>query len=168
MKEIQVEKVTLNIGTGKPGAELEKALKLLQALAGKKPVETKTVKRIPTWGLRPGLSIGAKVTLRGKEAEEMLKRLLQAVEHKLRNYQIGKDGNFAFGVKEYIDIPGMKYNMEIGMMGLEAAVTLRRAGFSIRRRKIKPKKLPDRHKIHKDETKMFLQTKYNVKFDEEK
>jgi len=168
MKEIKIEKVTLNIGTGKPGPQLEKALKLLQQISGKKPVEAKTVKRIPTWGLRPGLAIGAKVTLRGKEAEELLKRLLQAIDSKMHSYKIGKDGNFAFGIKEYIDIPGIKYDMDIGMLGLEAAVSLKRAGFSIKRRKIRPKKLPVRHKIHKDETKLFLQEKYGVKFDEEK
>ncbi|MBU2637550.1 MAG: 50S ribosomal protein L5 [Nanoarchaeota archaeon] len=168
MKEIRIEKVTLNIGVGKPGPELEKALKLLKQISGKKPVETKTVKRIPTWGLRPGLSIGAKVTIRGKEAEEVLKRLLNAIDYRMHSYKIGKDGNFAFGVKEYIDIPGMKYDMEIGMIGLEAAVTLKRAGFGIRRRKVMPRKLPDRHRIHKEETKLFLREKYNVKFDEEK
>lgn len=168
MKEIRIEKVTLNVGVGKPGPELEKALKLLQQITGAKPVETKTTKRIPTWGVRPGLSLGAKVTLRGKEAEELLKRLLTAVDHKMHGYKIGKDGNFAFGVKEYIDIPGMKYDMTIGMMGLEAAVTLKRAGFSIRRRKVMPKKLPDRHRIHKEETKSYLKEKFNVVFDEEK
>ncbi|MFH1065054.1 MAG: 50S ribosomal protein L5 [Nanoarchaeota archaeon] len=168
MKEIKIEKVTLNIGTGKPGPQLEKALKLLQQISGKKPVEAKTVKRIPTWGLRPGLAIGAKVTVRGKEAEELLGRLLQAIDNKMHSYKIGKDGNFAFGIKEYIDIPGIKYDMDIGMLGLEAAVSLKRAGFSIKRRKIRPKKLPVRHKIHKDETKLFLQQKFNVKFDEEK
>lgn len=168
MKEIRIEKVTLNIGVGKPGPELEKALKLLNEITGKKPVEAKSSKRIPTWGVRPGLSIGAKVTIRGKEAEELLKRLLNAIDYRLHSYKIGKDGNFAFGIKEYIDIPGMKYNMDIGMLGLEAAVTLQRAGFGIRRRKAKPRKLPGRHRIHKEETKSFLKEKYNVKFDEEK
>lgn len=168
MKEIRIEKVTLNIGVGKPGPELEKALKLLKQITGKKPVETKSDKRIPTWGLRPGLSIGAKITLRGREAEELLRRLLNAIDYRLHSYKIGRDGNFAFGIREYIDIPGMKYDMDIGIIGLEAAVTLKRAGFRVRRRKVKPRKLPERHRIHKEETKSFLKEKYNVKFDEEK
>ncbi|MDD4878591.1 MAG: 50S ribosomal protein L5 [Candidatus Nanoarchaeia archaeon] len=168
MKEIKVEKITLNIGTGKPGPQLEKAVKLLELIAERKPVEAKTQKRIPTWALRPGLSIGTMVTLRGKQAEELLKRLFQAIDNKMHSYKIGKDGNFAFGIKEYIDIPGIKYNMDIGMMGLEVAVTLKRAGFRLKKRKIMPRKLPDRHKIHKDETKLFLQQKYGIKFDEEK
>lgn len=168
MKEIKVEKITLNIGTGKPGPQLDKAVKLLELIAGRKPVEAKTQKRIPTWALRPGLSIGTMVTLRGKEAEELLKRLFQAIDNRMHSYKIGKDGNFAFGIKEYLDIPGIKYNMDIGMFGLEVAVTLKRAGFRVKRRKIRPRKLPDRHKIHKDETKLFLQQKYGIKFDEEK
>lgn len=166
MKEIKVEKVTLNIGTGKPGPELEKALKLLAAITGKKPVEAKSVKRIPTWGVRPGLSIGAKITVRGKDAEELLKRVLQAIDFKMPLYKIAKDGNFAFGIKEYIDIPGMKYDMDIGMLGLEAAVTLRRAGFRIKKRKLRPRKIPARHRISKEDTKKYLQEKYNMKFEE--
>lgn len=166
MKEIKVEKVTLNIGTGKPGPELEKALKLLAAITGKKPVEAKSVKRIPTWGVRPGLSIGAKITVRGKDAEELLKRVLQAIDFKMPFYKIAKDGNFAFGIKEYIDIPGMKYDMDIGMLGLEAAVTLRRAGFRIKKRKLRPRKIPARHRISKEDTKKYLQEKYNMKFEE--
>ncbi len=78
MKNIRIEKLTLNIGTGKPGPELEKAKKLLSMIAGRVAVETKTNKRIPGWGLRPGLSIGCKVTLRGEPAKELLGRLIKA------------------------------------------------------------------------------------------
>ncbi|RME55507.1 50S ribosomal protein L5 [Candidatus Woesearchaeota archaeon] len=167
MKEIQVEKVTLNIGTGKPGPELEKALKLLEQITGVKPVETKTQKRIPSWSLRPGLSIGAKVTLRGEKAVEVLKRLLDAVEYYIPSKKFDNEGNFSFGIKEYIDIPGMKYNMDIGIMGLEVAVTLKRPGFRIKRRMIKTKKIPRRHRISKEEAIKFMQENFNVKTEQE-
>ena len=52
-------------------------------MSGAKPVPTKTNKRIPTWEIRPGLQIGCKVTLRGKKAEELLKRLLEAKDKSL-------------------------------------------------------------------------------------
>ncbi len=164
MKEIKVEKVTLNIGTGKPGPELEKALKLLNKISGRKPCETKTKKRIPTWGIRPGLSIGCKVTLRGEEAEKLLQRLLTAVEHKIDPRKIDASGNLSFGVKEYLDIPGVDYDISIGIIGLDVAVTLQRPGFRIKRRKLRVKTIGSPHKITKEESQAFFENKFNVKF----
>ena len=83
MKNIQIEKVTLNIGAGKEQTRLEKGIKLLKMISGREPIKTITNKRIPGWGLRPGLPIGCKVTLRKKEAEEIIKRTLDAKEFKL-------------------------------------------------------------------------------------
>ena len=79
MKEIRIEKITLNIGTGKPGPELDKAKILLEKISGRKSIETKTTKRIPGWKIRPGLPIGAKVTLRGKKAVEVLSNELKSL-----------------------------------------------------------------------------------------
>ena len=166
MKDIQIEKVTLNIGAGKPGVELEKATTLLNELTGKKPVETKTQKRIPGWSLRPGLSIGAKVTLRGKDAEEMLKRLLEAVDLILPPKRFDNEGNFSFGIREYIDIPGTKYNLDIGIIGLEVAVTLKRPGLRIKKRALRKRKLPRRHRISKEDAINYIKEKFNVDFGE--
>ena len=77
MKEIKVAKLTLNIGAGKNEDLLKKGLILLKKLSPLVPVKTFTQKRIPGWGLRPGLAIGCKVTVR-KNPEELLKRLLVA------------------------------------------------------------------------------------------
>lgn len=166
MKEIKIEKLTLNIGTGKPGPELEKALKLLNTISGKKPVETKTKKRIPTWGVRPGLVIGCKVTLRGKKAEELLETLFQAVDHKLNLRKIDTHGNLSFGIKEYLDIPGVEYDISVGIIGLDVAITLKRPGYRIKHRKIKTKSIGNKHKITKEESQAFFEEKYKVKFGE--
>ena len=162
MKQIRIEKLTLNIGTGKPGPELEKAKKLLAMITNRTPIETKTQKRIPGWGLRPGLSIGTKVTIRGKEAKELLGRLLKAVENNLNPRSFDNNGNFSFGVPEYIDIPGVKYNMEIGIIGLSAAVTLSRPGFRIKLRSLYPKTIPARHRINKVEAMDFVKQSYGT------
>ena len=167
MKQIRVEKATLNIGIGQAGDNLEKAARLLNKITNKKPIQTKTQKRVPTWGLRPGLPIGCKVTLRKKEAEELLKRLFSAVENKLDPKNFDKEGNFSFGVKEYIDIPGAEYEPEIGIIGLEAAVTLGRPGFRLKRRKVKTKKIPTKNRISKEEAIKFIQEKFNVKVGED-
>ena len=162
MQKIKVEKISLNIGTGGPGVELEKALKLLAKITNKKPVETKTKKRIPTWGLRPDLAIGARVTLRGKEAVELLKRLFNAVDDELPSSKFDNEGNFAFGVPEYINIPGVTYDAALGIVGFEVAVTLQRPGFRIKRRKIKQKKIPKKHRITKDQAIEFIKKEFGV------
>ena len=162
MREIRIEKITLNIGVGQPGDNLDKAVKLLNAIANSKVVRTKTLKRIPTWGIRPKLQIGCKVTLRKEKAEELLVRLLKAVDNKINPNKFDKFGNFSFGIPEYLDIPNVSYDVEIGIIGLEVAVTLERAGYRVKKRKHKRSKISARHIITKDEAIHFLQNKFNV------
>ena len=90
MQEIKIEKVTLNIGVGGTGDKLEKASRLLTTITKAKPVKTRTMKRIPTWGVRPKLEIATKVTLRGEVAEGVLKRLLVAVNNTLAESKFDK------------------------------------------------------------------------------
>lgn len=167
MKSIRVEKVTLNIGVGSPGDKLEKALKLLKSISGAKPVATTTMKRIPTWGVRPNLQIAAKITVRGKAAEELLVRLLHAVDNKLPKRKFDKFGSFSFGIPEYIDIPGVNYDASIGVIGLEVAVTLSRPGFRIKRRTVQRKKISGKHKITAEEAMDFVRNKFKIQVGEE-
>lgn len=167
MKQIKVEKVTLNIGTGGPGDVLDKAQKLLNKLTNHKSVTTKSKKRIPTWNLRPGLEIGCKVTLRGKEAEELIIRLLAAKENRLKPTNFDSTGNVSFGISEYLDIPGIEYDPAIGIIGLEAAVTLMRPGFKIKLRKKERKKIPVKSKITKEEAIDFMKIKFKIEIGEE-
>lgn len=167
MREIRIEKLTLNMGAGEAGAKLEKYEKLLNAITGKKPIQIISNKRIPTWQVRPGLAIGTKVTIRGKAAEELLKRLLTAVDNNLKPKSFDNQGNISFGIPEYIDIPGMEYIVEIGIVGLEVAVTLERPGFRIKKRKLNKKKVPSKHRISAEDAKAFMKSNYSVKLGEE-
>lgn len=169
MTKIRIEKVTLNIGAGKDTAKLEKGMKLLNNLTGMKPVKTVTQKRIPTWGIRPGLPIGCKVTIRGKKSIEILSNLLHAKEYTLNETQFDDNGNVSFGIPEYIDIKGVKYDPEIGVIGLEVCVTLEKPGFRIKRRKLKKKKkISSRHRIKKKNAIEFMKKEFNIKIREEK
>jgi large subunit ribosomal protein L5 len=163
MRNIRIEKVTLNIGAGKDQVRLENGLKLLQVITGRTPIKTFTNKRIPTWGLRPGLPIGCKVTLRGDIAKSVLKRLIEAKNYLINDSQFDNFGNFSFGIKEYIDIAGVKYDPKMGVIGLEASVTLERPGFRIRRRSLLNKSIPKRHCISKQEAIDFMKKEYNLK-----
>jgi len=162
MRGIRVEKVTLNVGAGKDQAKLEKGMLLLRNVSGINPVKTFTNKRIPSWGLRPGLPIGCKLTLRKKKADEILLKLLDAKDNKLNLRQFDKEGNIAFGIHEYIDIPGVRYDPKIGIMGLEVCVTLERPGFRIKKRRIMKRKISKKHRIKKEEVLEFMKKKFNV------
>lgn len=163
MKEIRIEKITLNVGIGEAGNKLDKAVLMLKKLTGTKPILTSSQKRIPTWGVRPGLTIGAKVTLRGKKAEEMLKRLLDSKENTLLEKNFDEEGNLSFGIPEYIEIPEIEYIVEVGIIGLEVSVTLEKPGFRIKRRKYQQKRIPKKHRITKKEAIDFIKQKYNMK-----
>lgn len=162
MKNIRVEKVTLNIGAGKDQAKLEKGLALLKSITNNTPVKTITNKRIQEWGLRPGLPIGCKLTLRKDKAIRLLPKLLDAVDNRIRERQFDDNGSIAFGIHEYIEIPGVKYDPKIGIMGLEVCVTLERAGYRIKRRRLLARRIPLRHRISRQDAIDFMTKNFNT------
>jgi large subunit ribosomal protein L5 len=161
MKQIKICKVTLNIGVGEAGDKLTKAMKLLKSITNMTPVQTQSMKRIPTWGIRPKLAIATKVTIRGKKAEELLDRLFIGVDKKISESKFDKFGNLSFGIPEYINIPDVQYDVDVGIIGFDVAVTLERAGYKIKRRRLK-NNIPARHRITKEEAIKFIQDKFNV------
>ncbi|MFH0868470.1 MAG: 50S ribosomal protein L5 [Candidatus Woesearchaeota archaeon] len=166
MRQVSIEKVTLNIGAGKDQAKLDKGMKVITSIAGSTPVKTFTKKRIQEWGLRPGLPIGCKLTLRKKNALELLKRLLEAKDNMLQESNFDNEGNISFGISEYIDIPGVKYDPDIGIMGLQVCITLRRNGFRIKRRAVKRCAIPKKNRINREESVDFMKNTFNLKIEE--
>lgn len=163
---IKVGKVTVNIGVGSSGEELEKAEKLLEKLCGQKPVRTISTKRIPEWGIRKKQPIGVKVTLRGKKALEFLNKALDAKERKIKSSQFDENGNFAFGVSEYIELPDVKYDPSIGIFGFDVCVTLEKNGYRIKRRKRQKSKIPKKHKLTKEEAIKWVKDNLKVEVEE--
>ncbi len=160
MRNIKIEKIILGIGA--QGDDLEKAMRLLKLLSGREPTKRASSKRIPTWGVRPGLEIGAMVTIR-KNSEEVLKKMLLAIDNVLKKKQISEN-NFSFGIKEYLEIPGMDYQRDIGIMGLDVTVVFKRAGRRVRLKKIKKGKIPKRQVITREEIIKFMEDKFQTKF----
>jgi large subunit ribosomal protein L5 len=159
---ISIEKVTVNIGVGGAGEKLEKAKKLLEKLTGQKPIEAVAKKRIPTWNVRPGLAIGAKVTLRGKKAIDFLNLALDAVDRKVKESNFDSMGNFSIGIHEYIDMPGFKYDPEIGILGFDVCATIQKWGYRVKKRKRKTSKVPRRHAVTKAEAMEYFKKNFNV------
>ena len=166
MREIRLAKVTVNMGAGQEAAKLEKCKKIMHTLTRKKIVVTSTHKR-STFGVPKGKPIGAKTTLRGQEAIEFLKKVLQALENRLGESQFDSSGNFSFGIHEYINIPGIKYDPDVGILGMDVAVTLERPGFRVRKRRLRPGKIGKAHLITRKEAMEWTRKNLGVEVTKE-
>jgi large subunit ribosomal protein L5 len=162
MRKIFIEKVILSAGA--TGDNLEKATKLLEMLSKKKAQKIASTKRIPDFSVRPGLEVGVNVTLRGKEAQEILKRLLGAINNSLSEDQIAEN-SFSFGVHEYIEIPGIEYQRDIGIRGLNATVVFARPGLRVKRKKIKSGKIPKKQYVTEEEIIEYMEENFDTEFE---
>jgi large subunit ribosomal protein L5 len=162
MKEVKIAKVTANIGVGESGDKLQRAEKLLEELTGQKPARGVAMATHPEFGVKRYSPIGTKVTLRKKIAVDFLKKALEAVENKVQRKQYDMHGNLSFGIHEYIEMPGAKYDPDIGMFGLDVSVNLERPGYRISRRKKHPAKIPARSRITKEESVEFFKKNFGV------
>jgi len=164
MREIVLEKVTVNINIGNDRIGMERAKKLLQKITNRTPVPNQAKRRIATWSIRPGLAIGYKVTLRGNEAIKFLEWILKSKGNLIKDSSLNEYGNFSIGVAEYLDLIGIKYDADIGVLGFELSVTFARKGNRVKYKFFKPGRIPKRHKTTKEEVKEYLLKKFNVKF----
>lgn len=161
MKEAKIDKVVVNIGVGQPGEEMTKAKTVLESLTESKAVKTKAKVKLPAFSIRPGLEIGLKTTLRGQKAEDFLKRVLEANEKKIKARSFDERGNFGLGVKEHIDLPGVKYDPRYGIWGMDVLVTLERPGARVKRRKIRPNKIRKGY-LTRQEAIDYIKERYGV------
>lgn len=163
MEDIVIDKVVLNIGVGQAGERLNKAARVLEMLTDHKPVFTTSKKTIRDFNIRKGLTIGTKVTLRGKSAEDFLHKAFYARENKIHHYSFDKQGNAYFGVPDYTEFKGMKYDPDIGIFGMDVAVVLKkRGGYRITKRRIGKQSLPLKLKIKREDSMKFVSDKFGV------
>ena len=161
MRTVKVEKVILSAGA--TDKDLEKAKRLLELITGMKPQVIASSKRIPDFGVRPGLEVGTRVTVRGKKALDLLRQILGALDNTLRSKQVS-DNHFSFGIKEYIEIPEMEYQREIGIRGFNATVVFARSGLRVARRKIKAGKVSKKQVVTKEEIIKFMEDNFKTVF----
>jgi large subunit ribosomal protein L5 len=160
MKEIRLEKVVLNMGVGKSGDAIEIGKKALDQISGKKSSSRNAKATQRDWGVRKGEPIGVAVTVRGKDTTALL---LEAKGNQIKSSSFDNFGNVSFGILEHIDIPEVKYDPKIGILGLDVAVSLTRPGFNIRLRSKHKAKIGKSHKISSTEAKSFLSKEFGVK-----
>jgi len=162
MRELYVEKVVVNIGVGEAGERLVKAQKVLEMVTGQKSVQTisKTINR--DLGIRKGMPLGCKVTLRGEAATEFIERALPIREMRVPIYSFDQEGNMSFGITDYTDFDGMKYDPEIGIFGMDISVVLRRPGNRITKRALLKRRIPKDHRVNRDEAIQYMKDKFKV------
>ncbi len=162
MKKISLDKVVLNMGLGKSGDVIEVAKKALQQISGKMPSSREAKESQRDWGVRKGEPIGVAITVRGEEAKELLKRLFEAKGNQVKGKSFDNFGNYSFGINEHIDIPGVKYDPKIGILGLGISVTLTRPGYNIRLRSKHKARIGKNHVIKSEEAKDYLIKEFGV------
>ena len=163
MKKISLSKVILNMGIGKSGEPIEIGKKALEQITGKKANARNAKKSQRDWGIRKGEPIGVAVTVRGNDATKLLKKLLEAKDNQIKERAFDNEGNLSFGIKEHIDIPEIKYDPKIGILGLEVSVSLARPGFNIKLRSKRKTKVGKNHRIAKNDAIKFLTEEFGVK-----
>jgi len=151
MREPRISKVTVNMGVGEGGEKLDKAENLLRELTGQQPVRRSAKATNQTFGIRKGLPIACKVTLRGRRAEEFLKKALYAVDNRIKKSSFDRQGNLSFGIGEHINLPEVKYDPQVGIFGMDVSVTIERPGYRVKKRKIQSTKPGKRHLMTRED-----------------
>jgi large subunit ribosomal protein L5 len=162
MLKPRIEKVVVNLNVGKSGEPLEKANKVLKEITGQTPVKKKAKKTIRDFGIREGESIAVVVTLRHEKAVEFLKKILPVIDNKISQSSFDEHGNFAFGLKEHIEIPGVKYDPEIGIFGMDVCVSVNRPGQRIKIRRRQNKHIGLKHMLTPEESIVFVKQTLGV------
>lgn len=165
MRRINVDKVVINVGVGKSGEPIEKAKNALLELTSHQPAVRGAKKTVRDFGIHKGEPIGVVVTLRRGPAIEFLKRVIAAKRNVLKASSFDNFGNISLGIHEHIDIPGTKYNPDIGIFGMDINVVLSRPGYRIARKSRKSSKIGKTHRINRDEAIEFFKQEYRVKVE---
>jgi large subunit ribosomal protein L5 len=165
MKEIRIGKVVVNISVGQSGQPLINAMNILERVTGQKSNQRVAKQSIRPWGIRKGEPMACAVTLRGDKADEFLQKAFTAIRHDLNPRSFDKEGNFAFGIREHIDIPGTRYDPQTGIIGMDVAVTLERPGYRVSKRKRARSKVGRSHRVTPIEARGFISKNYDIKME---
>ena len=162
MLKPRIEKVVINISVGKSGEPLEKATRVLKEITGRTPCKRKAKDTVRDFGIRKGESIACIVTLRKEEAIAFLNKVLPVVDKKLSSKSFDRQGNFSFGIKEHIELPGVRYDPDVGIFGMDVCVSVTRPGYRVKNRRNDRSKIGLKHVLTPEESKVFVKDTLGV------
>ncbi|MFD1465960.1 50S ribosomal protein L5 [Lapidilactobacillus mulanensis] len=131
MQVPKIEKIVLNMGVGDAvsnSKNLDNAVEELTLISGQKPLITKAKKSIAGFRLREGMSIGAKVTLRGERMYDFLDKLINVSLPRVRDFHgvstrsFDGRGNYTLGVKEQLIFPEIDFEKVARVRGLDIVI----------------------------------------------
>jgi large subunit ribosomal protein L5 len=162
MRTPVVEKVIVHMGVGESGQHLVNAEEILRTITGQGVVRSFAKKTLPAFGIKKNEPIGCKVTLRGQKAQDFLETALSIVDKTLARSQFDLLGNVSFGIEEHTDFPGMRYDPNIGVFGMDVTVVIKRPGERVCKRRIATRKIPTDHRVTVEDAIDFLNESYGV------
>ena len=124
----KIHKVVINMGLGDckdNPKSLELAVAELGQISGQKPMITKARKSIANFKVREGMSVGAKVTLRGTRMEEFVDKLVNIALPRVRDFRGVSDkafdgrGNYSLGLRDQLIFPEIEYDKVEKVRGME-------------------------------------------------
>lgn len=127
MEVPKLTKIVVNVGVGESVGDskvIEKVMNDLTAITGQKPQVRKARKSIATFKLREGMSVGARVTLRGDRMWDFLDRLLTLALPRIRDFRGLPDkfdgaGNYTLGITEQLIFPEIDYDKVDAIRGMD-------------------------------------------------
>jgi len=163
MRKPKVAVLIVHCSVGQSGEALERVKKIIESIGDMKTAETKAKRTLREFGVREGEPIGAMITVRDQEKiMKLIPRLFDVRDNKISNRAFDKEGNFGFGIREHIDIPGTRYDPNLGVTGLDVQIRLERPGYRVKRRFRSPRKIPMKHRISKQEAIVFAQEELGI------
>ncbi len=127
----KIEKIILSIGLGEGGrdkAVIQETMEHMKAISGQVPITTQAKKSIAGFKLRQGMTVGAKVTLRGKRMYEFFDRLVNVAIPRIRDFRglsptLDGRGNYNLGIEEVMVFPEVNIDKVKSIKGLNITIT---------------------------------------------
>jgi large subunit ribosomal protein L5 len=165
MQRPRIAKVVVNMSIGKSGEILQNAMKVFQQLTDQTPYTRKAKKTIREWGITRGTPIACVGTLRGEKATDFLKKGFDALRNKLSKSTFDSNGNFSFGIREHIELPGVRYDPNLGIFGMDVCVTMERPGYHVKKRRKCKAKVGRRQRITPSDSMEYIKEVFNIELE---
>ena len=164
----RIAKVCVNIGVGEGGDRLVNAESVLKMVTGVKPQRTLGKIQNRDLKVRIGAPIGCKATIRNSDKiKQFLTDAFSCREDVIPSWNFDREGNLSFGVRDYTDFPGQKYDPDIGIFGMDINIVLERPGHRVSRRRRRNTKVARNHRVIRDECKQWFVENFGITIVEE-